>query len=111
VAFVEGLERAGEPGGLLGHLFGVRAKGLFGELDEGTAGAFLSGLMIGHEFQAAIGSSPELGTVTLIGAGRLVDLYAKALAHLGRESRALPSDVAASGHARLARALIDGDAG
>ncbi|MDG2286994.1 MAG: 2-dehydro-3-deoxygalactonokinase, partial [Alphaproteobacteria bacterium] len=43
-AFVAGLDRAGEPGGLLGHLFGVRAKGLFGELNEATAGAFLSGL-------------------------------------------------------------------
>jgi 2-dehydro-3-deoxygalactonokinase len=107
-AFIAGLDRAGEPGGLLGHLFGVRAKGLFGDLDEGTAGAYLSGLMIGHECNAAL-TAVGTATVALIGAGRLVELYAKALAHLGHESRILPSDVAAVGHMRLARALIDGE--
>jgi 2-dehydro-3-deoxygalactonokinase len=107
-AFIDGLERAGEPGGLLGHLFGVRSKGLFGDLDEGTAGAYLSGLMIGHELAAAL-AGMENSNVALIGAGRLVDLYGKALTHLGHESRHLPSDVAAAGHMRLARALINGD--
>jgi 2-dehydro-3-deoxygalactonokinase len=107
-AFMAGLERAGEPGGLLGHLFGVRAKGLFGDLDEGMAGAYLSGLMIGHEFAAALGRVDN-GSIALIGAGRLVELYAKALTHLGHESRTLAADVAAVGHMRLARALMDGE--
>ena len=105
-SFLAGLERAGEPGGLLGHLFGVRAKGLFGDLGESTAGAYLSGLMIGHEFAAALGAGGGM-PIALIGAGRLVELYAKALAHLGHESRTLPADVATTGHFRLVRALID----
>lgn len=108
VAFIAGLERAGEPGGLLGHLFGVRAKGLFGDLDEGTAGGYLSGLMIGHECNAAL-MAVGTATVALIGAGPLVELYAKALSHLGHDSQILPSDVAAAGHMRLARTLIDGE--
>ena len=107
-AFLSGLARAGEPGGLLGHLFGVRAKGLFGDLDEATAGAYLSGLMIGHELAAALGSAKDM-PIALIGAGRLVGLYATALAHFGHASQTLPADVAAAGHMRLARALIDGE--
>ena len=104
-AFLAGLERARETGGLLSHLFGVRAKGLFGDLDEATAGAYLSGLMIGHEFGAALGSAADV-PIALIGAGRLVELYATALAHFGHAGQTLPSDVAAIGHMHLANALI-----
>jgi 2-dehydro-3-deoxygalactonokinase len=107
-AFIAGLERAREPGGLLAHLFGVRAKGLFGDLDEATAGAYLSGLMIGHECAAALSPARDM-PIALIGASPLVGLYATALAHLGHESHAVPADVAAAGHMRLARALIDGE--
>ena len=104
-AFLAGIERSGEPGGLLGQLFGVRAKGLFGELDEKTAGAYLSGLTIGHECRAALAGG-EAAEIALIGAGRLVGLYAKALEHLGHATRTLPSDVAAIGQWRLAQALV-----
>jgi 2-dehydro-3-deoxygalactonokinase len=115
-AFLDGLVRGRAPGGLLGHLFGVRAKGLFGELDDRTAGSYLSGLMIGHELDAALGAENAdteieggtAGEICLIGAGRLVELYAIALTHLGRDCRILPADVVAVGHLRLARALIDG---
>lgn len=107
-AFLAGLERSGEPGGLLGQLFGVRAKGLFGELDEKTAGAYLSGLAIGHECRAALTGHARTD-IALIGAGRLVGLYVKALAHLGQDTRTLAPDVAAAGHWRLALALNDGE--
>ncbi len=107
-AFLAGLDRAKESGGLLSHLFGVRAKGLFEELDEERSGAYLSGLMIGHECHAALAGAARR-EIALIGAGRLVELYAMALAHLGHGCRTLPSDVAAKGHWRLSQALIEGE--
>jgi 2-dehydro-3-deoxygalactonokinase len=107
-AFLAGLERSGEAGGLLGQLFGVRAKGLFGELAEKTAGAYLSGLTIGHECRAALAGG-ERSEIALIGAGRLVGLYVEALGHLGYEARTLAPDVAAAGQWRLAQALNNGE--
>lgn len=103
-AFLAGLRRSGEPGGLLGQLFGVRAKGLFGELDEKTAGAYLSGLAIGHECRAALAGGKR-AEIALIGAGRLVGLYGTALDHLGHRTRTLAPDVAATGQWRLAQAV------
>lgn len=115
-AFRAGVARSGEVGGLLHHLFGVRAAGLFGELDPAAAGAFLSGLVIGHELRSAIsggGGAADLGeagsgeagsgeAVVLIGEDGLVRLYAEALACLGVASRQGPPDAAARGLHRLA---------
>src|SRR3546814_20661920 len=55
-AFLAGVDRSAAAGGLLHHLFGVRAAGLLGDLDPATAGAFLSGMVIGHELRAATGT-------------------------------------------------------
>ncbi|MEQ8814073.1 MAG: 2-dehydro-3-deoxygalactonokinase [Thalassobaculum sp.] len=103
-AFAAGVERSGAAGGLLHHLFGVRASGLFGELDPARSGAFLSGLVIGHELRAAVpeGASAGGDPVVLIGEAGLVRLYAEALARLGIPSREGPSDAAARGLHRLA---------
>jgi 2-dehydro-3-deoxygalactonokinase len=51
-AFVAGLRRAGEAGGLLHHLFGARTRGLFGELGESALPSYLSGILIGNEIAA-----------------------------------------------------------
>src|SRR3546814_20021213 len=50
-AFVAGVVRSGRPGGLLQHLFGIRADRLFDRLAAGAAADFLSGLLIGHELR------------------------------------------------------------
>ena len=110
-AFLEGLDRAPEPGGLLGHLFGVRAKGLFDTLRPETAGAYLSGLMIGHELVAALdsgGGGGGGGEICLIGGGRLMELYAAALSHRDRPCRKLSPDIAAAGHMKLALKILEG---
>jgi len=99
-AFLAGVERSGENGGLLHHLFGVRAAGLFGELGPAAAGAFLSGLVIGHELRSATPGSGE--EVVLIGEAGLSRLYARALERLGVASREGPPDAAARGLHRLA---------
>jgi 2-dehydro-3-deoxygalactonokinase len=83
-AFGEGVRRSGEAGGLLHQLFGVRAKGLVGELDGAASASYLSGLLIGHELR-----SYDVRNVYLLGAPELVKLYARAAEALGIETHAL----------------------
>jgi 2-dehydro-3-deoxygalactonokinase len=98
IAFLRGVARAGEPGGLLHHLFGVRTQGLFGRIAETEAASYLSGLLIGHEIEAAAPS----GTVHLIGAPALCGLYALALERRGVASVQAPAEMAALGLAAIA---------
>lgn len=100
-AFDRGVARAGEPGGLLHHLFGVRALGLHGELADAEAVSYLSGLLIGHEVTAALPPGAQVG---LIGAPSLCALYARAVAARGGTTRILNPDAAAAGLHRIARA-------
>ena len=79
-AFDRGLARAGDPGHLLHHLFGVRSLGLFGQLAEGESASYLSGVLIGHEVNAA---RPAGQRVHLIGAALLCTLYARAITAAG----------------------------
>jgi 2-dehydro-3-deoxygalactonokinase len=95
--------RSGDPGHLLHHLFGVRALGLFGELDERSASGFLSGLLIGHEVRAAMREAPQ---VRLLGDATLVGLYAAAIGQCGGRAAVVETDVVAAG-----LALIGGQAG
>jgi 2-dehydro-3-deoxygalactonokinase len=102
-AFLAGVARSGEPEGLLHHLFGVRAKALFGELSPSAGGEYLSGLLIGHELRnalAAVGETP----VFLLGAPGLVARYVLGLRALGVEPRALDAESAVKGMRALARA-------
>jgi 2-dehydro-3-deoxygalactonokinase len=94
--FNEGVERSGEPGGLLHHLFGVRTRGLMGELGPAASASYLSGILIGHELRAF-----EAKAVYLLGAPELAALYAQAAASLGIEARALNADAAARALFRL----------
>ena len=101
-AFELGLRRAGEPGGLLHHLFGVRAQGLFGELSQAAAPSYLSGLLIGHELAAIPASVRE---VYVLGNHALNALYGAALEGSGRRVIALDPDAALRGLVRLARRI------
>ncbi len=96
-AFARGVERSGDPGGLLHHLFGVRTLGLTGGLADAAAASYLSGLLIGHEVRAA---APD-GTVHLIGDAALCGLYAQAIALCGGTSQPGPLDAAARGLALI----------
>ena len=94
--FARGLARARQSGGLLRHLFGLRAAALFDEVEEDEAASFLSGLLIGHEVAAALedGVAPP---VLLIGAERLTQRYATALEAFGIPHRKADPDAAAHG--------------
>ena len=107
-AFAAGVERAGQDGGLLHHLFGVRTQGLFGTLSEAGAASYLSGLLIGHELRAALLERNMDGdgrreTVHLIGAGPLCALYAQAILHFGHGSKLCDPDAAALGLWRIGK--------
>jgi 2-dehydro-3-deoxygalactonokinase len=95
-AFADGVKRSGEPGGLLHHLFGVRTRGLMGELRPAASASYLSGILIGHELRAF-----EMKMLYLLGAPGLAALYARAAASLGIETRTLDPDAAVHALFRL----------
>jgi len=102
VAFQSGVLRAREPGGLLHHLFGVRSRGLVGDLTDDDSAAYLSGVLIGHELAAI----PRLtGAVYLLGVPQLARLYAEALKTYGVDAGVLDPDSAVSGLFKLAQTL------
>lgn len=99
--FAAGLERADRLGGILQHLFGVRAGQLVGDLSDTAAASFLSGILVGHD----VANAPVEGCVVhLLGATELVSLYQVALARRGVAFRILDPDAAATGLFALARA-------
>ncbi|MCD0278105.1 2-dehydro-3-deoxygalactonokinase [Xanthomonas melonis] len=99
-AFLLGIERSAEPGGLSHHLFGTRTLGLFDRLDAQALPSYLSGLLIGHELREQRGTH---ATVHLVGSPALAQRYALALQHLGVDSQLHPEDLAAAGLFALAR--------
>jgi 2-dehydro-3-deoxygalactonokinase len=95
-AFAEGVERSGESGGLLHHLFGVRTRGLLGDLKPAASASYLSGILIGHELR-----SQSAKQFHLLGAAELTALYQRAAAVLGIETRTLDPDSAVRSLYRL----------
>jgi 2-dehydro-3-deoxygalactonokinase len=100
--FDAGVHRAQQAGGLLHHLFGVRARGLFGEVPETAAAAYLSGILIGHELASAPGDD---GPVYLLGSSELAAWYQRALRQVGRACIALDPDAVVRGLFLLATRL------
>ena len=99
-AFAQGVKRAGDEGGLLHHLFGVRTRGLMGELGAGAAASYLSGIVIGHELRAQ--GAREFG---VLGTAELAALYQRAAALLGMSARALDPESGVRALARLGAML------
>lgn len=99
-AFITGVQRAGDQGHLLHHLFGVRSLGLMGRLCAASSASYLSGLLIGTEIRAAMRHGEN---VTLLGSSTLCARYADAIAALGGTATIGPQDCAAAGLARIGR--------
>lgn len=100
-AFDAGVDRARDEGGLLHHLFGLRAGVLLGTLAPSALPSMLSGLLIGHEIADL---AAEAGQVHLVGGAALTGHYARALARFGIAGTAHGEECAALGLAALARA-------
>ena len=103
-AFIEGIEFSASTNNILNQLFAVRAKGLFNQLTTATAGAFLSGLLIGHELGAALAGA-RFRKVYLIGHGRLTNLYHTTLLEKGFDPKILTPDIIANGHFKLMKTI------
>jgi 2-dehydro-3-deoxygalactonokinase len=98
-AFAQGLKRSGAPGGLLHHLFGVRTRGLMGEIAPAASPSYLSGILIGHEIRVA------RSNFALIGEPKLAALYWQAARILGVEARTLDATAGVRSLFRLGRGL------
>jgi 2-dehydro-3-deoxygalactonokinase len=101
-AFADGVRRSRDAGGILHHLFGVRSRGLFGELPITASASYLSGLLIGHEILAAGVSGQH---VHLLCAPQLADAYRQALDVSGSDSSTLDSNAVTKGLFELASRL------
>ncbi|MBL6458496.1 2-dehydro-3-deoxygalactonokinase [Belnapia sp. T6] len=104
-AFLRGVGRARQGGGLLHHLFGTRGLGLMGELSEAATASYLSGLLIGHEVAAALAEGMPPGPVHLAGSATLTRAYALAFGAFGLEHRLHDPDLALRGLALIAETL------
>jgi 2-dehydro-3-deoxygalactonokinase len=99
-AFEAGVARAREEGGLLHHLFGLRAGVLLGRLAPAALPSMLSGLLIGHEIA---GLAAETREVHLVGSAALAGHYARALARFGIAATTHGEEAAAHGLFAIAR--------
>jgi 2-dehydro-3-deoxygalactonokinase len=101
-AFLDGVARSADSGGLLHHLFGVRTLALMGQLREEASASYLSGLLIGHEVRAALVGQD---IVHLVGTAMLCELYAQAIEACGGGAKVEDEDAAALGLAAIGRRL------
>ena len=99
-SFDAGMRRSGEIGGLLHHLFGVRALGLAERLADADAPAYLSGILIGHEVRAALAGATG-SVVHVIGAPELTALYARVISACGGFAERHDGEAAARGLALI----------
>ena len=105
--FEAGVRRSADPGGLLHHIFGVRAQTLVGALAETDAGAYLSGILIGHEIRSALAGAAG-AVVHVIGAPELTQLYGNAIAACGGYAERHDGDAAALGLSLIGEAAVWG---
>lgn len=99
-AYLRGVARSMDAGGLLHHLFGARTLVLAGEMPETATWSYLSGLLIGHEMRSALSTYPD-EIVHLVGEAHLCALYAHTLDVYERESVIRPEEAAVLGLARI----------
>jgi 2-dehydro-3-deoxygalactonokinase len=101
--FLRGVDRSVNTGGLLHHLFGVRALTLMDQLKEDSSASYLSGLLIGHEVRAVM---PPKAHVHLVGDPRLCSLYSQAIQSCGGSFTVEEEDASARGLAAIGRKLL-----
>lgn len=92
-AFQRGIESSEgvSAGGLLNRLFGIRAQGLFAEIQPEAVASHLSGLLIGAEVRDALSMARDR-RVEVIGSPNMIKLYVEALGVLGVEAEAVEGD-------------------
>ena len=91
-AFLEGVDAAGDGGGLSARLFSARSRVVGGGAPSTGTASYLSGLLIGAEIAgvAPMLNIQETGPIVLIGERALCALYERVLGRVG--GSALPED-------------------
>ncbi len=102
-AFLRGVARSNDTGGLLHHLFSVRTLTLMDQLKEDAAASYLSGLLIGHEVRAVM---PAGAHIHLVGDSQLCSLYAQVIQICAGSSTIEDEHAAARGLAAMGRRLL-----
>jgi 2-dehydro-3-deoxygalactonokinase len=104
-AFVQGLTRATERGGLLHHLFGVRSQGYCRVIPRSDLHLYLAGILIGHEIRGMREIYPQLKSITVIAGQVIAERYDRALEFFGLQTTLVDGAAAAfGGHLKIARA-------
>ena len=104
-AFVQGLTRATQKGGLLHHLFGVRSQGYSRVIPRSGLHLYLAGMLIGHEIRGMREIHPQLTSITIIAGQRIAARYRRALQFFGLQTSLIDGETAAfRGHLKIARA-------
>ena len=91
-AFLRGIETARKAGGLLHHLFSVRALQLTGTQEKSDGLEYLSGMIIGHDIGAQLSQSGQ--HVGIVASPSLAHKYQVALEALGHSSIVIESQAA-----------------
>jgi 2-dehydro-3-deoxygalactonokinase len=91
-AFVAGLDEARRGAPLSNALFGVRARVVTGGMPAAQVRSFVSGLLIGAEFAAALALAGAGEDIVCIGSAALRDRYARAADHFGMMLAGLDPD-------------------
>lgn len=101
-AFLRGVARSANTGGLLHHLFSVRSLALMDELEPSASASYLSGLLIGHEVRSVM---PADAQIHLVGSAVFNSLYGQAINACGGTFTIENPDAAAHGMAAIAARL------
>ena len=81
--FMEGVGVSQREGGLLNHLFSIRARAVTDRNGSKLNESYLSGLLIGAEIKSALEIYPDTANIVVVGAGDLIDDYSLAFSGLG----------------------------
>ena len=98
--FINGVARANDPGGLLHHLFGVRAQVLAGQIADDQSASYLSGILIGHELRSV---PSGINRFHLVGDAELAALYSLAASEMGMSATVHDTGAAPRGLFALAQ--------
>jgi 2-dehydro-3-deoxygalactonokinase len=101
--FDDGIEKAKMGISLLSGFFGVRARALIAGIPEAYTKDYLSGLLIGTEIHDAYKNNHL--EVTMIGSGKLIGLYGRAIRAFGGRALLADDDVVAVGLYELAKKI------
>ena len=103
--FMEGVGVSQRDGGLLNHLFSIRALAVTRRKGSKSDESYLSGLLVGAEIRSALEIYPEVSDIVVIGADALIHDYSLAFSGLGISVSSYTSESAfIQGLWRLARA-------